>query len=90
MWRNRVVVLILTLTLTITYLTLFSSYSLQVLYYIVMTDCATASYYPYMLLFGVVWVSATCQTVHIHVKLPQVFTVLREYLRNVRSAKFHI
>jgi len=26
----------------------------------------------------------------IHVKLPQVFTILREYSRNVRSAKFHI
>jgi len=27
--------------------------------------------------------------VKIHVKLPQVFTILREYSRNVRSAKFH-
>ena len=28
--------------------------------------------------------------VKIHVKLPQVFTILREYSRTVRSAKFHI
>jgi len=28
--------------------------------------------------------------VKIHVKLPQVFTILREYSRNVHSAKFHI
>jgi len=28
--------------------------------------------------------------VKIHVQLPQVFTILREYSRNLRSAKFHI
>jgi len=28
--------------------------------------------------------------VKIHVKLPQVFTILREYSRKVHSAKFHI
>ena len=28
--------------------------------------------------------------VKIYVKLPQVFTILREYSRNVRSAKFYI
>ena len=28
--------------------------------------------------------------VKIHVKLPQVFIILREYSHNVRSAKFHI
>jgi len=28
--------------------------------------------------------------VKFHVKLPQVFTILRKYSRNVCSAKFHI
>ena len=28
--------------------------------------------------------------VKLHVKLPQIFTILREYSRNVRSVKFHI
>jgi len=28
--------------------------------------------------------------VKIHVKLHQVFTILRKYSRNIRSAKFHI